>query len=306
MKLAMIFSGQGAQAVGMGRDLAEAYPACRALYEQADAILGAPLSRICFEGPEEALTRSSNCQPAIFVTSMACRAALLEQRPDLQPAALAGLSLGEWSALHAAGVLSFEDTVRVLEARGRFMQEACEANPGGMVSVMGLERDALDAVCAESGMTIANLNNAQQTVLSGPRESVPLAEAAAKAKGAKRAVVLNVAGAFHSPLMASAATRLAEVLAAVNMREPSVPVLSNVTGAVHGNLDAIRENMVKQVTHPVHWLNCVEAMAAMGVDTYVECGPGKVLTGLIRRIDKDAAAHNVEGAESAVATAAAL
>ncbi|MDP6631703.1 MAG: ACP S-malonyltransferase [Kiritimatiellia bacterium] len=293
MSTALIFSGQGAQSVGMGKDLAEKYPVCAELYAKADDVIGYELSKICFEGPDEELTKSNHCQPAIFVTSVACAKALEAESAAPEAIAMAGLSLGEWTALHMAGVLSFEDTVKVLEARGRFMQEACDEQAGGMVSIIGLAREQLDAICAETGVTVANLNSSAQTVLSGAKAGIEQAEALATEAGAKRAIILNVAGAFHSPLMASAATKLDEVLAGITFNEPTVPVLSNVKGEPHAGADAIRANMISQVTDSVLWLSCVEWLQAQGVDRYVECGPGKVLTGLIKRIAKGATLDNV-------------
>jgi [acyl-carrier-protein] S-malonyltransferase len=306
MKTVMVFAGQGAQTVGMGRDLAEAYPACRALFEKADAVLGYALSKICFEGPAEDLTASNHCQPAIFVTSMACYEAFRLERSGLGFEAAAGLSLGEWTALHAAGVLSFEDTLRVLEARGRFMQEACEQNAGGMVSVIGLPMEALETICRETGVTIANLNSPAQTVLSGPVDAVEAAARLAEEGGAKRAIVLKVAGAFHSPLMAPAAERLAAFLDGVTFHEPRVPVVANVTGEPHAGADAIRATMVRQVTGSVRWQASVEWFRGQGADTYIEFGPGRVLTGLIKRIDSGASLHNIHDTESLRRTVDAL
>ncbi|NQT91710.1 MAG: ACP S-malonyltransferase [Lentisphaerae bacterium] len=303
---ALMFSGQGAQFVGMGKDLADAYPECRALYERADDVLGFSLSAICFDGPEEELTKSSYCQPAIFVTSLACRAALAACRSDVTFLATGGLSLGEWTALHAAGALSYEDTLRVLESRGRFMQEACEATRGGMVSVMGLPLETLEEICSASGVTIANLNSAEQVVLSGEKGAIEKAEALAKEAGARRTVLLNVAGAFHSPLMASAAEQLAGVLESVEIVEPATPVVANVTGEPHGTPEEIRRAMLAQVTSPVRWLSCVEWLRGRGVSTYVECGPGKVLSGLVKRIDRGASLHNIQDVPSLEAAAQAL
>lgn len=303
---AIIFAGQGAQFVGMGKDLAESYAACRALFETADGVLGYSLSQLCFEGPAEDLTRSDHCQPAIFVTSVACYRALVETLGDVPWAGTAGLSLGEWTALHVAGAIDFEDALRVLQARGRFMQEACDARPGGMVSVIGLDRDALASICDRTGVTVANLNSEQQTVLSGTREAVARAEQLAQEAGAKRAVGLNVAGAFHSPLMATAAEKLEGVLADIDIRPCVRPVLSNVTGAPHGSAEDIRREMVRQVTSPVQWLSCVQWFMGQGVATYVECGPGRVLTGLIKRIDREAALHTIQDTESLATATAAL
>jgi [acyl-carrier-protein] S-malonyltransferase len=305
-KTAFVFAGQGAQFVGMGKDLAEAYPACKALFARADEVLGYALSKICFEGPVETLTQSDNCQPAIFVTSIACRTALAVERPQVSAAATAGLSLGEWSALHAAGALSFEDALRVLQARGRFMQDACRERAGGMVSVIGLPVEKLQEVCVATGVEIANLNSPEQTVLSGEKARIGEAEKMAATAGAKRTVVLNVAGAFHSALMASAATRLDEFLKQVAFSAPAVPVVSNATGQPHGGPDDIRRAMVKQVTAPVQWVSCVQWMAQQGVTRYVELGPGKVLSGLIKRISKEAALCDIQDGATLKKTAAAL
>lgn len=285
---AIVFAGQGAQFVGMGKDLAAAYPECRALFSKADEVLGFPLSKVCFEGPAEDLTKSNNCQPAIFVTSIACYRALSREVPGLAFAAAAGLSLGEWSALHMAGALSFEDALRVLEARGRFMQEACEEREGGMISILGLPADKLRDIAAAAGVEIANLNSPEQTVLSGEKSRIPEVEKMATAAGAKRAIPLNVAGAFHSRLMQSAALKLEEFLKTVTFKAPCIPVMANVTGAPHGSPDEIRQTMVRQVTSPVQWVGCVQRIQQLGIKSYVECGPGKVLSGLIKRIDKEA------------------
>lgn len=295
---ALIFAGQGAQSVGMGKDLVEAYPECGELFERADQVLGYSLSKICFEGPDEELTKSNHCQPAIFVMSVACYTALKREKPGFAPKGMAGLSLGEWSALHVAGALSFDDSLRVLEARGRFMQEACEEREGGMVSVIGLPLDKLREICAEAGVEIANLNSAGQTVLSGEKQGIAKAEQLAKDAGAKRAIVLKVAGAFHSSLMSSAAEKLEGVLAGVDIKEPELPVLSNVTGEPHGAGEAIKREMLRQVNSSVRWLSCIEWFGGRGVTEYVECGPGKVLSGLIRRIDRDATTHSVRDLET--------
>ena len=290
----------------MGKDLADACPECRRLFDAASQALGYDLGKLCFEGPIEELTKSNHCQPAIFVASLACWRALEAEVPGLAAAGMAGLSLGEWTALHAAGVLSFEDAVRILEARGRFMQEACDRQKGGMLSVMGLPMDALRKICEETGIEIANLNSPEQTVLSGAVEGIARAEKLASERGAKRSLVLNVAGAFHSRLMAPAAERLAETLAAVPFRAPAVPVVANVTGRPHGSPDEIRQTMVRQVTSPVQWVSCIEWFRAAGVRQYIECGPGKVLSGLIKRVDKEAATHTISDDPAVKKVAAAL
>jgi [acyl-carrier-protein] S-malonyltransferase len=305
-KTAIVFAGQGAQTVGMGKDLADAFPSCAALFRRADEVLEIGLSKICFEGPIEALTKSDNCQPAIFVASLACAEALRESSPTVAAAGVAGLSLGEWTALHSAGVLSFDDALRVLQARGRFMQEACDARAGGMVSIIGLADEALREVCAATGVEIANMNSPEQTVLSGPKERLADAERVAKEKGARKTVVLNVAGAFHSSLMAPAAAKLEVFLKDVKFGAPKVPVVANVTGQPHGGPEDIRNAMVRQVTQTVRWVSCVEWFRGRGVNAYIECGPGKVLTGLIKRIDAAAALHNVQDKATLDKTVAAL
>ena len=291
---AIVFAGQGAQFVGMGNDLAGAFPECKALYDRASAVLGFDLLALCADGPIETLTKSNNCQPAIFVTSVACYTALKARVPGLQAAGMAGLSLGEWTALHAAGVLSFEDTVKILRARGQFMQEACDERQGGMVSVMGLPMAALETVCVQSGVQIANINSPEQIVLSGDKAKISEAEKLAQAAGAKKTVPLTVAGAFHSQLMASAACKLDGILAGVTFGRPSVPVMSNVTGQSHREPEDIKAAMVRQVTSSVQWVADIEGLKKAGVTEYVECGPGKVLAGLIKRIDKDAAAVSIQ------------
>lgn len=303
---AFLFPGQGAQAVGMGRDLAEAHPDAQTVFRRAGEVLGFDLAKVCFEGPETELTKSDRAQPAIFVVSLLMAGALHRVRPELAWSAAAGLSSGEWTALHMAGALSFEDTLRVLQARGRFMQEACEQNPGGMISVIGLDRAKLDEVCANSGAEVANLNSPEQTVLSGSREAVAEAQRLAEAAGARKVIPLNVAGAFHSSLMKPAADRLADLLQPMTFRPTSMPVVSNVTARPHGGPDEIREAMVLQVTGSVRWYEGVQWMQQHGVSRYVECGPGRVLSGLVKRIDKQADLHNICDLASLKATAGKL
>lgn len=290
---AILFPGQGAQKVGMGQALVEASPACRDVFDQANEILGRDLAAICFEGPQEELTRSLNAQPAIFAVSVAAYRLLKEKRPEVTFDLAAGLSSGEWTALHLAGVLSFEDTVRVLDARGRFMQEACEATPGSMVSVIGLDPDALLRICEATGVNMANLNSREQTVLSGGKDAVAEAAKLASEAGAKRAIPLPVAGAFHSPLMQPAADRMKDFLGEIVFSVPACPVVANVTGRPHGAPDEIRAAMVAQIVGSVHWYEGIEFMQSEGVRTYVECGPGRVLTGLVKRIDKGATLVNI-------------
>jgi [acyl-carrier-protein] S-malonyltransferase len=250
--------------------------------------------KLCVEGPLEELTRSSNTQPAIFVVSVAARVALAAYAGGkLDVAGTAGLSSGEWAALHEASVLSFEDAVRVLQARGRFMQEACEVTPGGMLTVIGLPADKVAEVAKETGLEVANYNSPLQTVLSGHADRIAVGAAAAKAAGAKRALALNVAGAFHSSLMQPAADRLSDFLSRIELKEPIRPVWSNVTGRPHTSEDEIRRLMVAQVVSPVRWTDCVEAMTAHGMTEGFECGPGTVLAGLAKRMPVPVVVHNI-------------
>jgi [acyl-carrier-protein] S-malonyltransferase len=303
---AIVFAGQGAQFVGMGKDLADAYPECKALFDSADSVLGYRLSSLCFDGPIEDLTKSNHCQPAIFVASAACYTALRREVGEFTPAGVAGLSLGEWTALWAAGALTFEDAVRVLSARGKFMQEACEATDGSMVSIMGLDEARLRDVATAAGVQVANINSDQQIVLSGERSRIQAAEKLAIEAGARKAVVLNVAGAFHSELMASAAIKIEAFMADISIQPTRMPVLSNVTGQPHGSPDDIRTNMVRQVTGSVQWMACVRWFMSQGVNTYVECGPGKVLAGLIKRIARDSTAASVQDAATLPAAVTAV
>lgn len=287
-----IFAGQGAQVPGMGKDFA-ADGEIAALFARANDILGFDLRKICFEGPAEELTKSNICQPAIFVVSVAAYMAYMKKFPGTKFLMAGGLSLGEWTALHVAGVLSFDAALKVLEARGRYMQEACDEKPSGMVSVMGATPDQIKALCAKHSLTISNLNSDAQTVISGAREAVAAAAAEASGMGLK-AIVLRVAGAFHSPFMSSARAKLAEVLKAITFNKPAFPVLSNVTGKVHSpDPEAIKSAMLQQVTESVHWCEDVRTAIAAGGKSFVEFGPGHVLSGLIRRIDKTVATASV-------------
>ncbi len=292
MKRAIIFPGQGSQVVGMGKDFAEAIPECKALFDQANEILGYDLEQICFDGPQEELNKSNHAQLGIFVASAAAFQALEIRRPGFEYQLLAGHSLGEWTALYVAGVVGFEETIKILKARGEAMQAACEENPGAMLAVMGMEGDALVKVAAEAGCHVANFNSLVQTVLSGTAGSIDKAEALAGEAGAKRVIRLPVAGAFHSPLMQPAADTMAAFLANIDFAEEKVPVLSNVTAVPHGNT-SVKDDMVKQITSSVQWVALVQWMVSNGVEEVVECGPGRVLAGLIKRIDKGCAVRNI-------------
>lgn len=306
MKNCCVFAGQGAQVPGMGKDFAESDPKIMDLFDKANAVLGFDLKKICFEGPQEELTKSNIAQPAIFVTSYAAFLAL-KKRKEVKFDCAAGLSLGEWGALCAAGVLDFDSTLKVLEARGRFMQEACEAAPSGMIAIVGATPDQLKALCEATGCTVANINSAAQQVLSGSKDAITAAATKAKELGIKRAIPLATAGAFHSPFMAPAREKLAAVLDTIEFKAPQFPVLSNVTGKPHSSDPAeIKRMMLEQVTGTTNWAADVEEAKAMGCDTFVEFGPGKVLSGLIKKIDAALVTANVADLASLDATLAVI
>lgn len=302
-KTALIFAGQGAQATGMGKDLAEQFPTARAWFDSANATLGYDLASICFMGPEAELTKTENAQPGIFLVSWVAFQLLRERVPGLEFEAAAGLSLGEFTALTAAGVLSFEDGLKVVRQRGQFMQEACEATKGGMAAIIGLEEAATQEVCAAVGVELANLNCPGQLVISGEGEKIAKACDLAKAKGAKRALPLAVAGAYHSALMAGAQPKLQSVLSALTLQPPTVPVISNVTAQPHGNVAEIQKRLVEQVTSSVRWEESMRNLLAQGFTRFIELGPGKALSGFMKRIDSNAQMLNVSDVVSLEATA---
>ena len=302
----MLFAGQGAQVVGMGKDLAEKYSSAKAWFDRANAALGYDLAGVCFNGPETELTKTKHAQPGIFLVSWVCFQLLKQQVPDLKYDATAGLSLGEFTALTAAGAMSFEDGLRVVRQRGKFMQEACDVTQGGMAAIIGLDEAPTREVCAEAGVVLANLNCPGQLVISGAAEKITKACELAKAKGAKRALPLPVAGAYHSPLMASAQPKLAAELAKVNLVSPMVPVFSNVTAQAHGAPVEISARLVEQVCASVLWETSMRALLAQGFTRFIELGPGTALSGFMKRIDKTATMLNVADAASLEATVKAL
>lgn len=288
-KVAFVFPGQGSQFVGMGQTLTEQSEAARHVFQQADEALGFSLSTLCFEGPEEELRLTANTQPAILTASIAVLAALREKQPDFTPAYVAGHSLGEYSALVAADALSFADAVKIVRARGQFMEEAVPAGQGAMSAVLNMDRNALHTVCEEvtaSGhpVQLANMNCPGQIVISGSAEGVKLAGEQAKEAGAKRVLPLNVSGPFHSSLMKPAADKLQTVLAGVSVQDAKVPVVANVSARPVAESAAIVDSLVQQVSAPVLWEDSVQWMVEQGVTTFVEIGPGKVLAGLIKKI----------------------
>ncbi len=290
----------------MGKDLAEKFPSAKAWFDRANAALGYDLAGICFNGPEADLTKTENAQPGIFLVSWVCFQLLKEQAPNLKFDATAGLSLGEFTALTAAGALSFEDGLRVVRQRGKFMQEACDVTQGGMAAIIGLDEAPTREVCAEAGVMLANLNCPGQLVISGAVENIAKACELAKAKGAKRALPLPVAGAYHSLLMASAQPKLAAELAKVNLVSPVVPVISNVTAQAHGTPTEISSKLVEQVCASVLWETSMRVLLAQGYTRFIELGPGSALTGFMKRIDKTATMLNVADAASLEATVKAL
>jgi [acyl-carrier-protein] S-malonyltransferase len=302
-KTALLFAGQGAQFVGMGRDLAAAFPSAKEWFDRANTALDYDLAAICFKGPEAELTKTENAQPGIFLVSWVAFQLLKERVPALTFDATAGLSLGEFTALTAAGVMSFEDGLRVVRQRGRFMQEACEATRGGMAAVLGLDETATRQLCDEAGVVLANLNCPGQLVISGEADKIANAVELAKTKGAKRAIALPVAGAYHSPLMASAQPKLQRELAGLKLSVPAVPVISNVTAQPHGGPADITARLVEQVTASVRWEASMRYLLAQGFTRFIELGPGTALSGFMKRTEKTVQTLNVgdiAGLESTV------
>ena len=291
---AFVFPGQGSQKVGMGRALHDQYPEARAVFSEADEALGYSLSKLCFEGPDAELTLTANAQPAILATSVAALRAL-EARSPVRPVAVAGHSLGEYSALVAAGALSLTDAVRLVHMRGKFMQDAVPAGQGAMAAIIGLSSDVVGEVCREAAgaevVSAANLNGGGQVVIAGHKDAVDRAAAAAKARGAKLVKLLAVSAPFHCALMQPAADRLASELARVEVKTPAVPVVSNVEAKPNQDAARVKDLLARQVTAPVRWEESVQCLAGLGVNAVVEVGAGNVLGGLVRRIAPDIAVH---------------
>lgn len=293
--VAWVFPGQSSQEVGSGADLYASSPAARRVFEQADAALGFPLSQLCFQGPEHALRQTINAQPAIMAVSLACREAAREAGLLAgEPAFVAGHSLGEYTALVAAGALDIEDGLRLVRERGRLMQMAGEERPGTMAALLGLDEEATTALCRETGAQVCNLNAPGQVVIGGALAAVEAALDLARQRGARRAIHLNVSGAFHTDLMAPAVKGMAHTLEGAPLRDPRVPVLANGSASPLTSARQVRDELLYQLNHPVQWQRSVEYMAGAGVDTFIELGPGQVLTGLIRRIVPGAHLLNID------------
>ena len=305
-KTALLFAGQGAQAVGMGKDFAATFPSAKAWFDRANAALGYDLAAVCFSGPDAELTKTENAQPGIFLVSWVAFELLKERVPALKFEAAAGLSLGEFTALTAAGAMSFEDGLRVVRQRGLFMQEACDTTQGGMAAVIGLDEAPTREVCAEAGVVLANLNCPGQLVISGAADRIEQACELARAKGARKAIPLPVAGAYHSPLMAGAQLKLAAELAKVQILTSTVPVISNVDALPYGRPNGISARLVEQVTSPVLWEQSMRVLLAQGFTQFIELGPGTALSGFMKRIDKTAQLLNVADVGSLEATVKAL
>ncbi len=294
-KSAFIFPGQGAQYVGMGKELYKSFPVAKETFDCAGNVLGFDIARLCFDGPEDILTSTQNSQPAILATSIAAlRVFRVSSGTSVTAEACAGLSLGEYSALVAADVLSFEDALRLVRQRGEFMEDASRRNPGTMAAIMGLDVRVVEAIAKEGGSEVANLNCPGQVIISGSTDGVGKTVALAKEKGALKCIPLNVSGPFHSSLMDTASERLANALQSVPFREPKIPFISNVTASRTDDVELIKKNLALQVNHRTLWESSIRRMMQDGIVEFYEIGPGKVLKGLLRKIDRGLEVRNIE------------
>lgn len=297
-KIAHVFPGQGSQSVGMGHKLYQSSPKAKEVFQEADEALQFSLSRLCFEGPEDELRQTINAQPAIMTVSIACLRAASEVNHTVSPSFVAGHSLGEYTALVAANVLGFADAIRLVRERGRLMQKAGEIKPGGMAAVIGLDEAVLREICRESGAEIANFNCSLQIVISGSKEALARAMELAKARDARRVILLQVSGAFHSTLMQPTIEGLSQAIAQINFRTPEVPIVVNSTAQPVTTAEGVKEELLRQLCNCVQWQPSVEYMVGEGVSTFVEIGPGQVLSGLIKRISDKVQVLNMSDPES--------
>lgn len=299
--VAFLFAGQGSQYVGMGKDLYESFPESKDIFDTADEVLGFALSKLCFDGPLEELTRTQNCQPAILTMTMAALGAFaVSGTAKTQPQYTAGLSLGEYTALVVSGALRFEDAVYLVRRRGEFMEEEAKKHPGKMASILGLDLDKIKGICQQTKAEVANINCPGQIVISGGAREVEEAADLAEEQGAKRVIFLDVSGAFHSSFMQGASLKLTDELEKIKISDPKIPVISNVSALPMLSAAQVKENIIKQVYSGVLWEDSMKFLIDKGIADFIEFGPGKVLKGLMRRIDDKAKVTNIEKKEDIV------
>lgn len=298
MKTAFLFPGQGAQVVGMGKDMAQQYPAAMAMFDKANEVVGYDLKTLCFEGPQEELNKTTVSQPAIFTTSAAILEVLKTEKPEIKADVTAGLSLGEYTALYAAGIMSFEDTLTLVQKRGNAMQQAANASKGSMVSVLGLDEDKVNQICSEAAqgqlLVPANFNCPGQIVITGDIEACNRSVELAEKYGAIKAIPLSVAGAFHSEKMNPAADQLATAIAQADLKAPTdTKIIANIDAKYYTTTEEISNGLVKQLVAPILWQNCMQQLLDEGIEDYYEIGPGRVLTGLMRKINRKTKVKNI-------------